>query len=376
MYTIDIDDNGIATLTLALEGRANKINADFIEGLGKAWDEVEANADIKGVVLTSGHKDFSVGADLEMVYRERDPARLVEGIRVFHRLFRRMEQGVPVVAALNGSALGGGYELALATHHRIGVPGIKIGLPEVSLGLIPGGGGTQRLPRLIGVQAALEVITQGQMLRADKALAKKLIDEIVEPDQLIARAKAWLADNPKAKQPWDEARFRWMPPRPGSEDARNLFLGASAMAYKKTAGAFDAVEHAISAVQEGSLVGIDASLEVETRHFAKLVVGDQSKDMIRTLFFFKQRADRQVGLPRVEEHGFTKVSVLGAGMMGAGIGFLCAKAGLQVVLKDVSPDAVEAGLQHVRGQVARMKWLSADAQQALLDRVTGTVDVA
>ncbi len=376
VYTIEIDNEGIATLTLALEGRANKINAEFIEGLGRAWDEIEANGDIAGVVITSGHKDFSVGADLEMVYRERDAARLIEGIRVLHRLFRRMEQGVPVVAALNGSALGGGYELALATHHRIAVPGAKVGLPEVNLGLIPGGGGTQRLPRLVGMQAALEVITQGQPLRADKALAKKLIDEVVEPGELIDRAKEWLRANPRAKQPWDQSGFRWVPPRPGSEDARNLFLGASAMAYKKTAGAFAAVEHAVSAVQEGSLVALDGAIEVEARHFAKLVVGDQSKDMIRTLFFFKQRADRQVDLPRVEEHGFTKVSVLGAGMMGAGIAFLCAKAGLQVVLKDVAAEAVEAGMQHVQGQVARMKWLSDDERKALLDRVSGTLDVA
>jgi len=376
MYTIDIDSDGIATLTLAMEGRANKINDVFIEGLARAWDEIEGHDAIRGVVLTSGHKDFCVGADLEMIYRERDPARLIGGLEVFNRVHRRMEMGVPVVAALAGSALGGGYELALATHHRIAVPGIKVGLPEVSLGLIPGGGGTQRLPRLIGIQGALEVITQGQILRADKALAKKLVDEVVEPGELLDRAKAWLRDNPRAKQPWDESRFRWAPPRPGSADARNLFLGASAMAFKKTAGAFHAVEHAISAVQEGSLVDLDNALRIEGRHFAKLVVSDQSKDMIRTLFFFKQRADRQVALPHVDEHGFTKVSVLGAGMMGAGIAFLCAKAGLEVVLKDVDSGAVEAGLQHVRGQVGRMKWLSDEERKALLDRVTGTLDAA
>ncbi|MEN0064400.1 MAG: 3-hydroxyacyl-CoA dehydrogenase NAD-binding domain-containing protein [Myxococcota bacterium] len=376
MYSIDIDSDGIATLTLAMEGRANKINGEFIEGLGRAWDEIEANADIKGVILTSAHNDFCVGADLEMVYRERDAARLIEGIAVFHRLHRRMEQGVPLVAALNGSALGGGYEMALVCNHRIGVPSIKVGLPEVSLGLIPGGGGTQRLPRLIGIQPALEVISQGQILRADKALAKGLINEIVEPEKLLAHSKAWLLDNLKAQQPWDASRFRWPSPRPNTEEARNLFLVASAMAYKKTAGAFKAVEHAISAVQEGSVLALDPALQVEMRHFAKLVVSDQSKDMVRTLFFFKQRADRQIGLPKTEAHEFTKVSVLGAGMMGAGIGFLCAKAGLQVVLKDVNGEAVEAGMKHVQAQVARMKWLSEGERAVLLGRVTGTIDVA
>ena len=260
-----------------------------------------------GIVLASGHKDFCVGADLNMILAERDPKRIYAATTAFHQLHRRMEKGVPVVCALAGSALGGGYELAMACHHRIVVDDarVQVGLPEVMLGLIPGGGGTQRLPRMIGVQSALEMITQGKLVRAPKAKSAGLVDEVVPTtDDLLPAARAWIAANPKAKQPWDSKSFRCPGVRPGSADARNLGLAASAMAYTTTAGAVPAVEAAISAVQEGSMVVFDRALEVESRHFAGLVVSDQAKDMVRTLFFHKQAADKQVGLPRVDDHGF------------------------------------------------------------------------
>jgi 3-hydroxyacyl-CoA dehydrogenase/enoyl-CoA hydratase/3-hydroxybutyryl-CoA epimerase len=376
--------DGVAVLTFAME-KVNKINETGLRGLLGALDWAQGVGGkgglpgLKGIVLTSAHKDFCVGADLEMIQAERDPARIFEAVKVFHGLHRRMETGVPVVAALNGSALGGGYELALACHHRIAVddPKVQIGLPEVMLGLLPGGGGTQRLPRMIGLQAALEVLTQGQQLRPDKAKQKGLVDALVATrDALVPAAKAWIAANPKAKQPWDKGGFTWPGGvQAGTADARNLFLAASAMAWNKTAGAFPAVEAILSAVQEGSLLKLERALEVEGRYFAGLVVGDTSKAMTRTLFFLKNAADKQEGLPRVEDHGIRKVSVLGAGMMGAGLAFVCAKAGMQVVLKDIAADAVEKGLAHVRSEVAGLKHLDDAGRKAILDRIEGTLDL-
>ncbi len=373
-------DGSIAVLSMRMEGRANKINETFVRGLAAALDWAGAQAGLKGIVLTSAHKDFCVGADLEMIYAERDPARIVEAVRAFHQLHRRMETGVPIVAALNGSALGGGFELALATHHRICVddPRIQLGLPEVMLGVIPGGGGTQRLPRIIGIQSALELLTQGTQLRPDKAKAKGIIDALVpNAAELIPAATAWITANPKPRQPWDKGGFVWPGGiQPGTADARNLFLAGSGMAYQKTAGAFPAVEALISAVQEGSVLKLERALEVEGRHFAGLVVSQQAKDMIRTLFFHKQAVDKQEGLPSVSDHGFRKVAILGAGMMGAGLAFLAAKAGLEVVLKDVNGDAVEKGLAHIRGEVAKLKHLDEAGRKAILDRITGTLDLA
>jgi 3-hydroxyacyl-CoA dehydrogenase/enoyl-CoA hydratase/3-hydroxybutyryl-CoA epimerase len=378
VLSAELLDDGVVVVTLKMEGRANAVNEAFLAGLADGLDWIDQQEGVTGIVLASGHRDFCVGADLNMIYAERDPARIFAATNAFHRLHRRMEKGVPVVCALSGSALGGGYELAMACHHRIAVDDarVQVGLPEVMLGLIPGGGGTQRLPRMIGAQAALEMITQGKLLRAPKAKSAGLVDALVpSADDLLPTARAWIAANPKAKQPWDSKSFRWPGVRPNSADARNLFLAASAMAYKKTAGAFPAVEAAISAVQEGSLVAFDRSLEVEGRHFAGLVVSDQAKDMVRTLFFHKQAADKQVGLPKAESHGFHKVAILGAGMMGAGLAFVCAKAGCEVVLKDISDEALQAGMAHVDKQVAKLKHLSDEERTTLRGRITGTLSV-
>ncbi|MEZ4239845.1 MAG: 3-hydroxyacyl-CoA dehydrogenase NAD-binding domain-containing protein [Myxococcota bacterium] len=371
--------SGIATLTMQMAGRANKINETFLKGLQDALGWTAGLDGLKGIVLTSGHKDFCVGADLDMIYRERSAQQIFDAVQTFHRLHRQMETGVPIVAALNGSALGGGYELALACHHRICVDDgrIQLGLPEVLLGVLPGGGGTQRLPRLVGLQPALELLTQGSQLRPDKAKQKGLVDALVPTAaDLLPAAAAWIAANPKAKQPWDDKKFRWPAGiQPGSADARNLFLAGAAMAYKKTAGAFPAVEEILSAVQEGSVVKFERALEVEARHFAKLVVSDQAKDMIRTLFFHKQAADKQEGLPRTDDHGIRKVSILGAGMMGAGLAVVCAKAGFDVVLKDIAADAVERGMAHVHAEIAKLEHLDDAGRKAISDRVTGTLDL-
>jgi len=369
--------DGIATLTLSQSGGFNKINAELLEGLAGALEKLEG-LEIKGIILTSAHRDFCVGADLEMVYGERDPERIFAATRTMHTLLRRLEQSGPVVAALNGSALGGGYEIALAAHHRIAIdsPRLQVGLPEVSLGVIPGGGGTQRLPRLIGIQAALEIILQGQILRAPKAAKLGLIDALVpDTDALHAAAREWILANPGSKQPWDQGRFRWPGMRPGSPEARNLLLAASAMLYKKTAGAFPAAEEALSVVQEGAAVVFDRSLEIESRAFAKLATSDQAKDMIRTLFFHKTAADKQKGLPRAKEDGISKVGILGAGMMGAGLAFICAKAGYQVVLKDISDEAVQRGMSHIDGQLAKLRHLDDQARAAIRSQITPSIEL-
>ena len=224
---------GIATLTLAMEGKVNIINQAFGEGLADALAWAKARAGLKGIIVASAHRDFCAGADIEGVFKMRDPAEVFAQTTQLSGIYRALETcGVPVVAALSGTALGGGYELALACHRRIAIddPRIKFGLPEVQLGLLPGAGGTQRLPRLIGIQAAAEAILQGKEFRANKAKQAGLVDELVaDRDALMAAAKAWIAANPKAKQPWDEKGGGRIPgPRPGSPDARNLFMAASA----------------------------------------------------------------------------------------------------------------------------------------------------
>lgn len=377
---IEIDADGIAVLTMAMDGRANKINDTFGQGWRAALEWLSAQPNVTGLVVTSGHKDFCVGADIDMLYEERNPASIFERVKQLNLLFRTIEKwGKPVVAALTGSALGGGYELALACHHRIALdqPGVQIGLPEVNLGVIPGAGGTQRLPRLVGQQKALEYIAAGLMVRPDKAKRDGLVDDLAQTrDEVLAKAKAWVKANPKAKAPWDTEGWKFPGPRPSGEDARNLMMGAAAMMMKKTAGAYEAPKAALAAVHEGCLLEFDRALEVEGRYFTKLAVGDQAKDMIRTIWFHKNAAEKHEGLPSVQETGIKKVGILGAGMMGAGLAFVSAQKGYQVVLKDVNQAALDKGMEHVKAEVKGLKWLSAEAQQEILSRVTPTLELA
>jgi 3-hydroxyacyl-CoA dehydrogenase/enoyl-CoA hydratase/3-hydroxybutyryl-CoA epimerase len=380
--TVALDEDGVALLTLAMAGGVNRINPDFVAGFGALVAWLAARDDVGGVIVASAHRDFCVGADLDFIYAEADPARVFEGVRALEAGYRALETlGVPVVAAITGTALGGGLETALACHRRLCLSDsrIRLGLPEVQLGVIPGAGGTQRLPRLIGIQAALELIGTGASLRPDKALAKGVVDALFDrPDDLMAAARAWIAAHPSSTQPWDARGFRWPGVRPGSADFRNLGMGAQAMVYKKTAGAFQAPLDALAVVAEGATLPFDRAVEVEARTFAKLATSPQAKDMIRTLFFHKSAADKHKGLPQLQpgaDAGIARVAILGAGMMGAGLAFLCAKRGYDVVLKDIQQTALDAGVQHVRGQVARLKHLDDAGRQAILDRVTATLEL-
>jgi 3-hydroxyacyl-CoA dehydrogenase/enoyl-CoA hydratase/3-hydroxybutyryl-CoA epimerase len=376
-------ETGVATLTLAMPGRVNIINDLYGQGLHDALTWAKGRAGLRGIIIASAHKDFCAGADIDKIWRMRDPAQVFAQTTELSKLYRAIEtSGVPVVAALTGTALGGGYELALACHRRIAIddPRIKFGLPEVQLGLLPGAGGTQRLPRLIGIQAAAEAILQGKEFRAPQALKAGLVDELVaDKDALRTAALKWIAANPKAVQPWDSKSFRIPGPRPGSPDARNLLLAASAMLRKKTAGVFVAPEAALSAIQEGLSLEFDRGLEVEARYFTGLVVGDQSKDMIRTLWFGRQAALKHEGLPTLaagEDAGIKKVAVLGAGMMGAGLAYICADAGYEVVLKDINQAALDKGVAHFEAELAqRKRHLDEASRKALRDRLTATIEL-
>lgn len=374
---------GVLELRLGKEGGFNRINPVMLAGFTELLDEVGKHAGLAGLVLTSAARDFCVGADLDFVASERDPAKILAASRAMHGLLRRVETlGVGVVVVLDGSALGGGYEIALAAHHRVAVAGEKgrIGLPEVNLGVIPGGGGTQRLPRIIGIQGALEVIVQGLTLRAEKALEKGLVDAVASiRAEAFAHALAWLEENPPGspgtRQPWD--RGVAMPePAVDSPDGRNLIMAAFAMLTGKTHGAYAAPEAALAVVQEGCRLSFDRGLEVEARAFARLVVSPQAKAMIRTLWYSKTAAEKHQGLPALPpgtDMGIRRVGVLGAGMMGAGIAFISAKAGFSVVLKDIDAGALERGLAHVREEAGKLRGLSAEEKATLVGRVQGSL---
>ena len=381
----DKDANGVVTLTLDMPGRSmNVLNEELLTPFQDALGKIEGDASVTGVIVTSGKKEFLAGADIDKVYKMTDPAEAFEMAEQFKALMRRLEKcGRPVVAALNGTALGGGLELALACHYRIALnnPKAKFGLPEVKLGLLPGGGGTQRLPRLIGIQPSLPLILEGKELTAEKAKQQGIIHEVVETaDEMFAQARAWISANPKAAQPWDDKKFKW--PGGDSKSPANgqMWSIAPSMASAKSFGNSPAVTNIMSCVFEGGITDFDTGCRVESRYFAELVVSQVSKNMIGTLWFQLNGINKGSSRPEgVERAKVTKLGILGAGMMGAGIAYAAAKVGISVVLLDAKQDAADKGKAYSEGlldKALKKGRGTHEAKAEMLARITPTTDYA
>jgi 3-hydroxyacyl-CoA dehydrogenase/enoyl-CoA hydratase/3-hydroxybutyryl-CoA epimerase len=349
------DADGIVTLTLDMPGRSmNVLNEELSAPLAEAIGKIEGDASIKGVIITSGKKEFLAGADIEKVFAMTKAEDAFELSEAFKGFLRRLEKcGRPVVAALNGTALGGGLELALGCHYRVAIndPKAKFGLPEVKLGLLPGGGGTQRLPRLIGIQASLPLMLEGKELKAEQAKNQGIINELAtDKDDMLAKARAWIAANPKPVQPWDDKKFKW--PGGDSKNPANVQMWAIApsMASAKSYGNYPAVTNIMSCVFEGGITDFDTGCKVESRYFANCVVSQVSKNMIGTLWFQLNGINKGSSRPEgFERSTVKKLGILGAGMMGAGIAYVSAKVGIECVLLDTTQEAADRGKAYSAG---------------------------
>jgi 3-hydroxyacyl-CoA dehydrogenase / enoyl-CoA hydratase / 3-hydroxybutyryl-CoA epimerase len=379
----DLDADGIALLTIDVPGQTmNVITGELTRDLGTLIERIATDEAVKGAVITSGKKTgFMAGADLKgmggMVgggaadASKSRMAQIFDGVFTLNKLFRRLETcGKPVAAAINGLALGGGLEICLATHYRVCAdnPKIQLGLPEVMVGLLPGAGGTQRLPRLMGVQAALMYLTQGKSMSPQEAQGFGVVHELAPADQVVERAKAWVKANPtKAVQPWDEKSFKF----PGGVGAFNpafaqTFVGGTAMLAAKTFHNMNAPIAILSAVYEGSQLPMDTAIRVESKYFAKLVADPQAMNMVRSLFVNKQAAERGARRPAgIAPMPTKKVGMLGAGLMGAGIAMVSAQAGIEVVLLDQSQEAAEKGKQYTADRLAKKRTAPEKAAEIL-----------
>jgi 3-hydroxyacyl-CoA dehydrogenase / enoyl-CoA hydratase / 3-hydroxybutyryl-CoA epimerase len=386
----DRDNDDVVILTLDDPNHsANTMNAAYAESMARTVDRLEAEKDgITGVIITSAKKTFFAGADLNDL-RALTPDQSEE-IAAFMRetkaLLRRLETlGKPVVAAINGAALGGGLEITLATHHRIAVDDAKIqlGFPEVQLGLLPGAGGVTRSVRMIGiVNALMQLLLQGQRVRPQQAKEMGIVDELVATrEDLIPAAKAWIAANPEATQPWDEKGYKIPGGTPSTPALAQNLPAFPANLRKQTKGAnYPAPHHIMAAAVEGAQVDFDTASEIEGRYFVDLVTSQVAKNMIQAFFFDLNRVNGSRGRPDdLETFKPRKAVVLGAGMMGAGIAYVAAKAGIDVVLKDVSLEAAERGKGYsktlVDKAVDRGRSTQTQADE-LLSRITPSQDPA
>ncbi|HEX6752612.1 MAG TPA: 3-hydroxyacyl-CoA dehydrogenase NAD-binding domain-containing protein [Solirubrobacterales bacterium] len=383
-------EDGIVVLTLDDPNQsANTMNAAYVASMGATVDRLEAEKDeIKGVVLTSAKKTFFAGGDLNDLkqVRPEHSAELAEGLKVVKGQLRRLETlGVPVVAAINGAALGGGLEICLATHHRIAVDSskVKLGFPEVKLGLLPGGGGVVRSVRMFGIADALmKLLLQGKELRPDKALEMGLIGEVVATqDDLVPAAKAWIEANPEAVQPWDAPGYKMPGGTPSNPKLAQTLPAFPSNLRKQLKGAnYPAPHHIMAAAVEGAQVDFDNAIEIEGRYFVDLATGQVAKNMIQAFFFDLQEVNGTRNRPEeIESFEPKKMVVLGAGMMGAAIAYVSAKAGIEVVLKDVDLEAAERGKGYSQGLVEKAVSrgrMSEEKGAELLALITPTADAA
>jgi 3-hydroxyacyl-CoA dehydrogenase/enoyl-CoA hydratase/3-hydroxybutyryl-CoA epimerase len=265
---------------------------------------------------------------------------------------RRLEMlHAPVCAAINGAALGGGLELALSCHHRIAWNNrsVQLGFPEVTLGLLPGGGGNVKAVYLMGLMAANEYIVEGKRVAPEKALASGLIDAVIEDkDELLSAAKQWLLankdDESARTQPWDTKGYKI----PGGnirnpQVAQMVTMGAP-MIRKNTRGLLPAPEKIFDVAVQALTVDFETAMRIESRGLAELALTPQAKNMINTFFFQMNKVNGGASRPKeVPPQKTEKVGILGAGMMGQGIAYSSAMVGIEVVLKDISLDAAIKG---------------------------------
>jgi 3-hydroxyacyl-CoA dehydrogenase/enoyl-CoA hydratase/3-hydroxybutyryl-CoA epimerase len=382
-----VDGDGVALLSIDVADRPmNVLTPGFRRDLAECVERVASDPAIRGAVVASAKSSFMAGADIkDMVGAFDRGISAAEGAVLsseLNRLLRRLETcGKPFAAAVNGVALGGGFELALACHYRVmsDEPKAGVGFPEVTIGLLPGAGGTQRTPRLIGVADALRLVSEGKPLGAREALKKGLVNEVAPVAELIDRARAWILKGGEAVQPWDRKGFR-VPGGGGmsTPGAAQAFMVGTALAARATNRNYPAAIAILACIYEGTQLPIDAALAVESKYFGSLLAGPVARNLMRTMFVNKGAADKLARRPEgPPKSRVGKLGMLGSGMMGAGIAHVSAVAGMQVVLIDSSLELAEKGKDHARQllakEVARGK-RTQDAADAILARIHPTVD--
>ena len=383
---LEKDADGIVELIFDQAGKSvNVMGDEYAQAMPKALDELEAQKDdITGVYIRSGKPgQFFAGGDItRMLEMDLNPdaaerERMFNGIVAAKAPLRRLEAlGVPIAVGINGAALGGGYEIALACHHRIALDdnSVQVGLPEAMLGLMPGAGGVVRMVRLLGMQEALTLISQGKRLQAAQALEKGLVHELADDeDDMAVRAKAWIKANPEAKQPWEQPDYSIPGGGPDDPATQGLTYFGPVNVMVQTKGNMPAQQVIMAAVIDSARVDYDTAHTIEARYFQRLLLDQVSRNMMTTFFLQMNQLDAGASRPDgVEKTEVKKLGILGAGVMGAGIAFAAAKVGIEVVLKDLTRDNAEKGKQYAATVCEKNRRIDEAQAEQILARIVPT----
>ncbi len=397
-FTMNVDADGVAVVTWDVPGKSmNVLSREAFQTCEDLIDEALGRDDVKGIVITSGKKDFAGGMDLNTLatIREESGDNPAQGLFDFimngHRILRKIERagmepktnkgGKPIACAIPGTCAGIGTEIALSCHRRFMAdnPKAKMGLPEILVGLFPGAGGTTRYSRMVGAMAAAPVLLEGKMLDPKKAKSAQLVDEVVPADELLQAARDWVLNATPADivKPWDAKGFKMPGGAPYHPAGFMTFVGASAMIHGKTKGVYPAAKALLSAIYEGALVDFDTALRIEARYFTQVLMDPSSTAMIRSLFLNKEALEKGANRPDVADQTVKKVGILGAGMMGAGIAYVSAMAGIEVVLIDAAQESADRGKAYSEGLLDKgiqRKKVTEEKKAQVLGQITATTD--
>ena len=353
-FIYEKDEQNIVTVTMDMDGRsANVLNEEFSQLWNDTMDKLENENDLAGVILASAKKTFIAGGDLEMLFKQDNAQETFGLIEDAKAGLRRIELlGKPVVAAINGTALGGGLEIALCCSHRIAInsPKTKLGFPEVTLGILPGGGGVVRFSRLLGLEASLPYLMEGRQVRPDAAKEVGMIDDIAsDHKEMFAKARKYILENPVMCQPWDKKGYKMPGGTAHHPKIAQMLAIAPAMLTKKTLGNYPAPEAILSAAVEGSLVDFETASRIESRYFVELLTGKVAKNMINAFWFqlneISSGASRPDDIPKTKVQ---KLGVLGSGLMGHGISYVAALSGIEVVMTDSTIENAKKGMGRIK----------------------------
>ena len=360
-------EDGVGVITLN-SPPVNALSFNVRDGLAGGMAKALADDGAKAVVIICEGRTFIAGADItEFGGAQR-------GASLFDVQDAIEGSPKPVVAAIHGTALGGGLEVALACHYRVAVPSARCGLPEVNLGLLPGAGGTQRLPRIVGPQRAMEMMTSGQHVPAKDCLAMGLVDELVDEGALRQGAIAFANKIVAERRPLKKVRELndKVEAARGHPEIFETFRKANARRFR----GFLAPEYNIRCVEAAVNEPFEEGLKTERKLFGELMSGPQSAAQ-RYAFFAERQANK---IPDVADDTavipVNKVGIIGAGTMGGGIAMNFMNAGIPVTIVEVQQEALDRGLATIRRNYERSRTAVPAETEARMSRLTGALDLS